>query len=58
MSNIIITENTVEVTVTYKGVFDNDNEMMAAVQAAKALRKMAVDETTLLDEGPKDQQSA
>lgn len=49
MSNIIITDNTVEVTVTYKGVYENDNEMIEVVKAAKQLKSLAVDETTLLD---------
>lgn len=49
MSNIIITDNTVEVTVTYKGVYENDNEMIESVKAAKQLKSLAVDETTLLD---------
>jgi len=56
MSEIIIKDKTVEVTVTYKGVYETDDQMIDCVKAAKQLKGLAVDETELLDECPNSEQ--
>ena len=57
-NNITITDNTVEVTVTYKGVYETESEMIEAVKSAKTLKAMAVDETELLEKSPNDLERA